>query len=162
MFLRSPYSDLYCSSILVSFSKFLWVCLETLGDSFHLFYEHFFLKCSHCLQKYYSSPYSFLLIKKNCREFVILISCSISYKIKNFQETGVASLASVRVLFCFHGEEMKDTKIQSQEWGLLYFPPDLFAFSSLSSSFLIWILITANVSLWGPGRELQLLSFENS
>lgn len=48
---------------LISFSKFLRVCFETLGYSFHLFYGQFFLACCRCLQEYYSAPYSLFLCK---------------------------------------------------------------------------------------------------
>lgn len=48
---------------LISFSKFLRVCFETLHYSFHLFYGQFFLACCRCLQEYYSAPYSLFLCK---------------------------------------------------------------------------------------------------
>lgn len=97
---------------------------------------------------------------------VILVCCSFSCKVKNFQETGVAFLTSMRVLFCFYeGYQNKDLWISSPVllssstfiWPFILCPmvSIQFILGSISCSYLL------RVVLW-PRKIIEPVSFENS
>lgn len=93
------------------------------------------LFCSLSLSSYKNSNGNFT---------VTLVYCSFSCKIKNFEETGVAFLASVRVLFCFH-EGYRNTV--SCAFTFLHFRSDLLSFALIVSSLLNLDSIPSSVSL---------------